>query len=70
MGVTIISTDFGEIKLGPKFAAVFSAEGLKKNKNSKTYKTAKRQADRTEQAFLLMHEACFMAGVEFPSVTP
>ena len=70
--ICIITTDFGEIVLGPKFSALFASHdaGLCKRKNSKAYKSAKWQRERAESAFILMHETCYRAGVEFPGVTP
>ena len=67
---SILLTPFGEIKLGPKFEAVFCAEGLKKNKSSEAYKAAINQSKLTYEAFCLMQEACYMAGVEMQTVTP
>lgn len=67
---TVFISAFGETKLGPKFASVFSAPSLTLNKNSKAYKAARRQRDLTEKAFSLMHEACYMAGVDIPLDAP
>ena len=67
---SILMTDFGAIKLGPKFTAVFCADALKKSKNSKAYKAARDQADITYKAFNLMHQACFRAGVEMSTDAP
>lgn len=68
--ILVYQTAFGETKLGPKFASVFSAPSLTLNKNSKAYKAARRQRDLTEKAFSLMHEACYMAGVDIPPDLP
>ena len=68
--MTVLITDFGMVKLGPKFAAVFCVDALKKRKSSKAYKAAKTQADITEKAFCLMHQACNVAGVDMALVAP
>lgn len=70
MNLPVLTTDFGSVRLGPKFAAVFYADGLNKRKNSKAYKAAKAQADLTTRAFCLMHQACYMAGVDMALDTP
>lgn len=63
-------TDFVDIKLGPKLAAVFNAEGLSKNKNTKAYKLAKTQRDFTDDAIRAMAKAYYWAGVELPKELP
>ena len=70
MTTTGLITDFGVIALGPKFAAVFTTDGLNQRKSSKAYKAAKAQADLTTKAFCLMHQACYMAGVDMQEDTP